>query len=158
MYLSQYVFVFKKSVIVNSYVVILYLPNYTPIHRRAYPKVPGMRGLYIGVHNSCSFTPEPFLYKYIISVTISSFWSKKCTIGNIYFPQSRWREEKLIAFDELDKWLKSHSKSNHPTILVGISICQLWKLSHIYLDTFPIGMLAILVRMYILGQKVVFLY
>jgi len=95
------------------------LPNYNPVYRRANPKVPGMRGLYIGVHNSCSFTPEPFLYKYIISVNIVSFWNQRCTIGNIYFPQLRWKAERITAFDELDKWLNSHNKPNHPAILVG---------------------------------------
>ncbi|OUM60033.1 hypothetical protein PIROE2DRAFT_14288 [Piromyces sp. E2] len=53
------------------------LPNYTPVYRRANPKVPGMRGLYIGP------------------------------------------EERLIAFEELEKWLISHNKSNYPAILVG---------------------------------------
>jgi len=95
------------------------LPNYNPVYRRANPKVPGMRGLYIGVHNSCSFTPEPFLYMYIISVNIVSFWNQRCTIGNIYFPQLRWKAERITAFDELDKWLNSHNKPNHPAILVG---------------------------------------
>jgi len=95
---------------VSNFINILYM-NYILIHYDLYtihfntfniycPKS-GMRGLYIGIHNSCSLTPEPLLYKYIISVTISSFWSKRCTIGNIYFPQTRWREERLIAYDEL---------------------------------------------------------
>ena len=95
------------------------LPNYSPVYRRANPKVPGMRGLYIGVHKSCSFSPEPLLYKYIISVTIPSFWSQRCTVGNIYFPQTRWAEARLTAFDELDKWLNAHNKNNHPAVLVG---------------------------------------
>ena len=62
------------------------LLNYKPVYRRANPKVPGMRGLYIGIHNSCPFSPDPLLYSYIISVTTTTFWNLRCTIGNIYFP------------------------------------------------------------------------
>ena len=65
------------------------IPYYNSIFLRANPKILGMRGLFIGVHSSCSFFQESFLYKYIISVNITSFWNQKCTIGNIYFLQSK---------------------------------------------------------------------
>ena len=78
-----------------------------------------MRGLFIGVHSSCSFFQEPFLYKYIISENITSFWNQKCIIGNIYFLQSKWKEARLVAFDELSQWLRFHKRKNVPTVLVG---------------------------------------
>ncbi|OUM58040.1 hypothetical protein PIROE2DRAFT_16800 [Piromyces sp. E2] len=59
----------------------------------ANPKIPGMKGLYIGVHSSCSFFQEPFIYKYIIS-------------GNITLLES----EMLYRF---------HYKNNNPAVLVG---------------------------------------
>ena len=54
--------------------------------RRADLNVPGMRGLYIGVHNSCLSTPDPFEYKNIISTNLFSLWGVKCSVGNIYVP------------------------------------------------------------------------
>ena len=78
-----------------------------------------MRDLYIGVHNSCSYVPESSNFNYIISVCLTSFWNQKCSIGNIYFPQTRWTEARLNAFSELDKWLRCHNKDNAPAVLMG---------------------------------------
>ena len=95
------------------------IPNYNSVFLRANPKTPCMRGLFIGVYSSCSFFQETFLYKYIISVNITSFWNQKCTIGNIYFPQNKWKEARLVAFDELSQWLRFHNRKNVPAVLVG---------------------------------------
>lgn len=96
-----------------------FIKNYITVHQRANHDINGMRGLYIGVHASCSFTPEPLIYNYILSVNLNSFWGKKCTVGNIYFPKKRWKDARISAFDELDRWLKHHNKDNLPAILVG---------------------------------------
>ena len=77
--------------------------GYESVFLRANSKIPGMRGLYIGVHNSCSCTAENANYNYIISVSLKLFWNQKCSIGNIYFPQSRWPEARLYAFSEMEK-------------------------------------------------------
>ena len=74
------------------------IPYYNSVFLRANPKISGMRGLFIGVHSSCSFFQEPFLYKYIISVNITSFWNQKCTIGYIYFPQKQMERSKTSCF------------------------------------------------------------
>ncbi|KAG4101686.1 hypothetical protein H8356DRAFT_1653902, partial [Neocallimastix lanati (nom. inval.)] len=55
------------------------------------------------VYNSCSYTAENAIYNYIISVSLTSFWNQKCSIGNIYFPQYRWPEARLNAFSEMEK-------------------------------------------------------
>ena len=49
-------------------------------------KIPGIYGLYIGIHNSCQFTNYNLEYRYILSVNIISFWDVRCSIGNIYIP------------------------------------------------------------------------
>lgn len=36
-----------------------FLPQYNFLIRRADPNIPGMRGLFIGIHKSCSFLPDP---------------------------------------------------------------------------------------------------
>jgi len=91
--------------------------GYNSIFLRA--KIPGMRGLYIGVPNSCSYVPESSNFNYIISVCLISFWNLKCSIGNIYFPQTRWTEVRLNAFSELDKWLRYHNKDKALAVLMG---------------------------------------
>jgi len=53
-----------------------FLPQYNFLIRRADPNIPGIRGLFIGIHKSCSFLPDPFEYNYIISANIISFWGK----------------------------------------------------------------------------------
>jgi exonuclease III len=113
------------------------IPYYNSVFLRANPKIPGMRGLFIGVHSSCSFFQEPFLYKYIISVNITSFWNQKCTIGNIYFPQSKWKEERLAAFDELSQWLRFHNRKNVPAVLVGDFNMSLKKIKTYISNNFP---------------------
>jgi len=50
-----------------------FLCHYNTILRKADPNKSGMRGLSICVHFSYSFSPNPFEYKYIISVNITSF-------------------------------------------------------------------------------------
>ena len=75
-----------------------FLPNYIPVFLKANKKVPGMRGLYLGVHSSCSFCPEPLVYDFIISVCINSFWDRKCSVGNMYFPQSSLKNARLKVF------------------------------------------------------------
>jgi len=78
-----------------------------------------------------------FIYKYIISVNITSFWSQKCTIGNIYFPQSKWKEARLVAFDELSQWLRFHNRKNVPTVLVGDFNMSLKKIKTYISNNFP---------------------
>jgi exonuclease III len=80
-----------------------------------------MRGLLIGVHSSCSFFQEPFLYKYIISVNITSLWNQKCTIENIYFPQSKMEGSKtsLLLMNFLSGYVFTIEKKNVPAVLVG---------------------------------------
>jgi len=90
-----------------------------------------MRGLFIGVHSSCSFFQEPFLYKYIISVNITSFWNQKCTIGNIYFPQSKWKEARLVVL------LNFHNRKNDPAVLVGDFNMSLKKIKTYISNNFP---------------------
>jgi len=94
-----------------------FLCHYNTILRKTNPNIPGMRGLSISVHRSCSFSPDPFEYKYIISVNITSFWGIKCTIGNIYVPTVTHKEERKNAFSEITNWIKKHT--NTPSILVG---------------------------------------
>jgi len=81
---------------------IPFLTNYKAIHRRANPNIPGMRSLYIGVHKSCTFSQDPLIFKYITSINLFSFWGQKCSISNMYFPQTRWKDDRLAAFKELD--------------------------------------------------------
>jgi len=77
-----------------------------------------MRGLYIGVHSSCSFYPDPFEYMYIISVNIASFWSTTCSIGNVYVPVSANKMYREKAIVEIRKWLNTRKK-DRPALLVG---------------------------------------
>jgi len=51
------------------------------------------------------------------SVSITSFWGVKCTLGNIYVPTFTHKEERTNAFSEMTKWIKKHT--NTPSILVG---------------------------------------
>jgi len=106
---SQYV-----NVLSNNYP---FLCHYNTILRKADPNIPGMRGLSISVHHSCSFSPDPFEYKYIISFNITSFWRIKCTIGNTYVPMVTHKEERTNGFSEITNWIKKHT--NIPSILVG---------------------------------------
>jgi len=71
------------------------------------------------LHRSCSFSPDPFEYKYIISVNITSFFGElnACTIGNIYVPTVSHKEERKNTFSEITNWIKKHT--NTPSILVG---------------------------------------
>jgi len=66
---------------------------------------------HLQIHNLCKFIH--------ILETKKKKKKKKCSIGNIYFPQSRWKETRIIAFNELEQWLSSHNNDNHPAILVG---------------------------------------
>ena len=70
----------------NSYP---FLNHYRTVLRRADKKIPGMRGLYIGVYSSCQFTNDDFEYRYILSVNIVSFWGVRCSLGNIYIPSKK---------------------------------------------------------------------
>ena len=94
-----------------------FLNHYKSVLRRADKKVPGMRGLYIGVHSSCQYSSDPFEYKYIISVNINSFWGVRCSIGNTYIPSLKHSNSRNTAISDLTKWLKDHQ--NNPSILVG---------------------------------------
>jgi len=104
---SQYL-----NVLSNNYP---FLCHYNTILRKADPNITGIRGLSISVHCSCSFSPDPFGYKYIISVNITFFWRIKCTIGNIYVPTVTHKEERKNAFSEITNWIKKHT--NTPSIL-----------------------------------------
>ena len=94
-----------------------FLSQYKTLLRRADLDIPGMRGLYIGVHTSCSSTPDPFEYKYIISTNLLSLWGVKCSVGNIYIPTKKHEEPRNNAISDLSKWLKNHL--NNPSFIVG---------------------------------------
>ena len=87
------------------------IPYYNSVFLRANLKTPWYESTLYWYSFFVLFLPRTvFIYKYIISVNITSFWSQKCTIGNIYFPQSKWKEERLAAFDELSQWLLFHNR------------------------------------------------
>jgi len=94
-----------------------FLCHYNKILRKTDPYIPGMRGLSISIHCSRSFSSDLFEYKYIISVSITSFWGVKCNIGNIYVPTITYKEERMNAFSEIINWIKKHT--NTPSIFVG---------------------------------------
>ena len=77
-----------------------FLCHYNTILRKVDPNIPGMRSLSISVHRSCSFSPDLFEYKYIISVNITSFWGIKCTIGNMFL-RSLIRKKERMPFQKL---------------------------------------------------------
>jgi len=60
------------------------IPHYKSVFLRANPKTPWMRGFFIGIHSFALSSKNLFLYKYIISVTITSFWNQNCTIVSIF--------------------------------------------------------------------------
>ncbi|KAG4089458.1 hypothetical protein H8356DRAFT_1431954 [Neocallimastix lanati (nom. inval.)] len=75
--------------------------GYNSIFLCANSKIPGIRGLYIGVHNSCSYTAE------------------KCQLQLHYITR-------LNAFSEMEKWLskgkkEEKHKENSPAVLLGDS-------------------------------------
>ena len=94
-----------------------FLSQYKSLLRRADLNIPGMRGLYIGVHTSCLSTPDPFEFKYIISTNLLSLWGVKCSIGNIYVPTRSHEIARRNALLDLSNWLKSHH--NNPSFIVG---------------------------------------
>ena len=94
-----------------------FLSQYKTLLRRADLNIPGMRGLYIGVHNSCTSSPDPFEYKYIISINLFSLWGVKCSIGNIYIPTKKHGEPRNNALSDLSNWLKNHT--DNPSFIVG---------------------------------------
>ena len=96
-----------------------FLNHYRSLIRKADLNIPGMRGLYIGIHSSFSFLPDPFEFKYIISVNIISFWGISCSIGNIYIPTTSHKESRNQAFSDLKNWLELHNHSSKPTVLMG---------------------------------------
>ena len=55
----------------------------------------------------------------------------------MYFPQTRWKEARLTAFQELDQWLSSHTNDNHPAILVGDFNMSFEKISKYIYNHFP---------------------
>jgi len=120
-FLNLSVFAYKGSVIANTLMYFQIITHFfvtiITILRKANPNLPGMRGLSISVHRSCSFSPDPYEYKYIISASITSFWGIKCTIGNIYVPTVIHKEKRTNSFSEITKWIKKHT--NTPSILVG---------------------------------------
>ena len=98
----------------NSYP---FLNHYRTVLRRADKKIPGMRGLYIGVHSSCQFTNDDFEYRYILSVNIFSFWGVRCSLGNIYIPSKKHKDSREKAETDFANWLKNHQ--NNPSAIVG---------------------------------------
>jgi len=69
-----------------------------------------MRGLFIGVHCSCSFFQESFLYPYIISVKYHFFLELKMYYWKyLLSSKQNGKEAKLVAFDELSQWLRFHN-------------------------------------------------
>jgi len=97
-----------------------------------------MRGLYIDVHNSCSYTAENANYDFIISVSLMSFFGiKNVSIGNIYFPQYTWPEARLHVFSEMEKCLSSYNKGNSPTVLLGDFNMPFDKLKKYIIKNFP---------------------
>ena len=75
-----------------------------------------MRGLSISVHRSCSFSPDPFEYKYIISVNITSFGELNALLVIFMFLRSLIRKKERMPFSEITNWIKKHT--NTPSILV----------------------------------------
>ena len=69
-----------------------------------------MRGLSISVHRSCSFSPDPFEYKYIISVNITSFGELNALLVIFMFLRSLIRKKERMPFQK---------HTNTPSILVG---------------------------------------
>jgi len=55
----------------------------------------------------------------------------------MYFPQTRWKEARLTAFQELDQWLSSHTNDNHLAILVGDFSMSVEKISKFFYNNFP---------------------
>jgi len=78
-----------------------------------------MRGLFIGIHKSCSFLPNPFEYNYIISANIISFWGISCSIDNIYISTSSHKDAHKNALYDAKNWLLSHHNSSKPALLMG---------------------------------------
>jgi len=94
-----------------------FLYHYKSLLRRADKNIPGMRGLYIGVHSSCQCSADPFEYRYILSVSLTSFWGVRCYIGNTYIPSKKHGNSRDSAISDLSKWLQNHQ--NNPSIIVG---------------------------------------
>jgi len=91
-----------------------------------------MRGLFIGIHKSCSFLPDPFEYNYIISANIISFWGISCSIGNIYIPTSSHKDARKNALYDAKNWLLSHHNSSKPDLLMGDFNMSKQDISHFY--------------------------
>ena len=87
--------------------------------QRADPNIPGMRGLFIGIHKSCSFLPDPFEFNYIISANIISLWGISCNIGNINISTSSPKTARKNALDDAKNWLLFHYHSLKPALLMG---------------------------------------
>jgi len=74
--------------------------------------------LFLGYHNSCQASLDSSSFEYIISLNTYSLWNnKKCSIGNIYVPQSRHNPFVKRAKLEITSWLQLHS--SNPSILLG---------------------------------------
>jgi len=75
--LILFVFVFKKSVIVHSW-ILSHIPIHFSIIIEQYWNIQTWKSLecvilYIGIHNSYQFTHDNFKYRYILSVNISKY-------------------------------------------------------------------------------------
>ena len=55
----------------------------------------------------------------------------------MYFPQSKWKEARLVAFDELSQWLCFHNRKNVPAVLVGDFNMSLKKIKTYISNNFP---------------------
>jgi len=92
--------------------------NYKHFFKKADNSIPGKRGLYLGIHNSCQASIEDDSFDYIISLYTFNLWNKtKCSIGNVYIPQKRHNLFVRHAKTEVLTWLRNHD--SHPSILVG---------------------------------------
>jgi hypothetical protein len=100
--LILFVFVFKKSVIVHSW-ILSHIPIHFSIIIEQYWDIQTWKSLecvilYIGIHNSYQFTHDNFKYRYILSVNIISFWNVRCSLGNIYILNKKRDEHEIIFF------------------------------------------------------------
>ncbi|ORX76794.1 hypothetical protein BCR32DRAFT_283802 [Anaeromyces robustus] len=155
-FLNLLVFAFRKLVQVNFFQVAFHLLTLSRT-RSLYISESTMtlteiRGLYIGVHSSCSFTSEPLLYNYILSVNLTSFWGKNVLLATFTSRKRDGQKPSLLHFDELEKWLKFHSKDNYPAVLMGDFNMSRRRLNNYISKSFPIWIIN-LMYLYLYPKK-----
>ena len=66
-----------------------------------------------------------------------NYLNEKCAVGNIYFPQTKWKYNRLLAFKEIDQWLKFHNRDSYPAILMDDFNTPLHKIKNYISIHFP---------------------